>query len=316
MATAADDKATSTYTSPEQRVEEEAGPQTTETSEAVDDPRQARRKEYKRLDGLSTRLEDRDPASTFVAPAMRVQIGLPGGYRKTLNGDDVLIVPELLCGEDDLSLYHTIVSEIRSAQDEGIKDTKWASWKDGCHLINKAPECSEAYCTAVAKVISYFRIADASMYTRFNWYVNGADWKPLHHDTAAFSQRRVGKQNITVGVSLGGERELVFRHVQHGTLAYFPQPNGMAFSFGRRININWKHGINALPVEKHNQLGRISIIFWGWSDLVEDEGPDENNGEIAKAEAFQRICKQFQKGKCTYGDRCKFTHAEEPVPVN
>lgn len=34
--------------------------------------------------------------------------------------------------------------------------------------------------------------------------VNGADWKPLHHDTAAFSQRRVGKQNITVGVSLGG----------------------------------------------------------------------------------------------------------------
>lgn len=63
---------------------------------------------------------------------------------------------------------------------------------------------------------------------------------------------------------------------------------------GLRININWKHGINALPVEKHNQLGRISIIFWGWSDLVEDEGPDENNGEIAKAEAFQRICKQFQ----------------------
>ena len=60
-----------------------------------------------------------------------------------------------------------------------------------------------------------------------------------------------------------------------------------------RININWKHGINALPVEKHNQLGRISIILWGWSDLVEDD-EDETTAEIAKAEAFQRICKQFQ----------------------
>ena len=61
-----------------------------------------------------------------------------------------------------------------------------------------------------------------------------------------------------------------------------------------RININWKHGINALPVEKHNQLGRISIIFWGWSDLVEDVSGSDETGEIAKAEAFQRICKQFQ----------------------
>ena len=48
------------------------------------------------------------------------------------------------------------------------------------------------------QVISYFRIVEPSVYSRFNWYVNGADWKPLHHDTAAFSQRRLGKQNITV----------------------------------------------------------------------------------------------------------------------
>ena len=40
------------------------------------------------------------------------------------------LLGDRLCGQDDLSLYHTIVSQIRSAQDEGIKDTKWASWKD------------------------------------------------------------------------------------------------------------------------------------------------------------------------------------------
>ena len=35
--------------------------------------------------------------------------------------------------------------------------------------------------------------------------------------------------------------------------------------------MNWKHGVNALPEEKHDQLGRISIIIWGWSDLVQDD---------------------------------------------
>ncbi|CAK9029189.1 unnamed protein product [Durusdinium trenchii] len=183
----------------------------------ADDPRRSRKGEFKRLDGLNTRLEDRDPASTFVNPAMRVHVGLPGGYKGTLTSDDVLIVPELLCGQEDLSLYHNMVEEIRHAQAEGMKDARWASWKDGCHLINKAPDCSATYRDAVAKIIAYFRISAPSMYSRFNWYASGADWKPLHHDTAAFSQRRLGKQNITVGVSLGGERELAFRHVSHGS---------------------------------------------------------------------------------------------------
>lgn len=68
--------------------------------------------------------------------------------------------------------------------------------------------------------------------------------------------------------------------------------------FALRININWKHGINALPVEKHEQMGRISIILWGWSDLVEEDleidGLGASGGDIPKAEAFQRTCKQFQ----------------------
>lgn len=44
------------------------------------------------------------------------------------------------------------------------------------------------------------------LFTALGSEASGADWKPLHHDTAAFSQRRLGKQNITVGVSLGGLR--------------------------------------------------------------------------------------------------------------
>eukprot|EP00435_Cladocopium_sp_Y103_P048870 s1500_g14.t1 len=96
------------------------GKEETEAEVEVLDPRKHRGKDYKRLDGLSTCLEDRDPASTLVAPAMRVHVGLPGGsYGRTLTGDDVLIVPELLCAQEELSLYHSIVQEIQNAQEEG-----------------------------------------------------------------------------------------------------------------------------------------------------------------------------------------------------
>jgi hypothetical protein len=43
-----------------------------------------------------------------------------------------------------------------------------------------------------------------------------------------------------VGVSFGASRELAFLHAKDGTRIYFPQTNGMLFSFGRDCNINWK----------------------------------------------------------------------------
>ena len=47
-------------------------------------------------------------------------------------------------------------------------------------------------------------------------------------------------------VSFGATRELAFLHANNKCKAYFPQTNGMLFSFGRDVNIRWKHGINAL----------------------------------------------------------------------
>ena len=35
-----------------------------------------------------------------------------------------------LCEQEDLSLYHSMVEEIRNAQTDGTKNTQWASWKD------------------------------------------------------------------------------------------------------------------------------------------------------------------------------------------
>merc|ERR1712039_1118557 len=94
-------------------------------------------------------------------------------------------------------------------------------------------------------------------------YRDGSDWKPFHHDSAAFNVARAADQNCTIGISLGASRELAFRHAKTGELVYFPQTNGMLFFFGKDVNIRWQHGLNALPADEQDGKGRISIILWG-----------------------------------------------------
>jgi hypothetical protein len=113
-------------------------------------------------------------------------------------------------------------------------------------------------------------------------------YQPFHHDCAAFNPQRAKHQNITVGVSFGATRELAFiraapEHLQHDIQfqhhqeqhqpcrIYFPQTNNGVFTFGRDVNIHWKHGINALPPSQQSHQGRISIILWGLARNVVDE---------------------------------------------
>ena len=49
-----------------------------------------------------------------------------------------------------------------------------------------------------------------------------------------------------------------------------PQANGAIYTFGRDVNILWRHGIPQIPPERQNQEGRISIIAWGWIDNMEE----------------------------------------------
>ena len=52
---------------------------------------------------------------------------------------------------------------------------------------------------------------------------------------------------------------------------YFPQTNNGVFTFGRDVNIRWKHGVNALTPAEQDGRGRISIILWGLARDVIDE---------------------------------------------
>ena len=94
----------------------------------------------------------------------------------------------------------------------------------------------------------------------------------------AYNPKRAKDQNITVGVSFGARRELAFLHAtpqQNGDKCkiYFPQTNNGVFSFGRDVNIQWKHGVNALSEEEQDGKGRISIVLWGLAEnVIEEEG--------------------------------------------
>jgi len=208
---------------------------------------------------------------------------------------------------------------MREEQEKGGKDTRFISWHEGAHLISKNPSNCPTFQQIQEKIAKYFGIEMKSIGTRFNWYRDSSDWKPFHHDSAAFNPQRAKNQNITVGVSFGATRELAFHSASsEKTKIYFPQTNGMLFSFGRDVNIQWKHGINALKAEEQDGKGRVSIILWGLApNVIEEEGSppmldDNTRGNGYNMHKNQRerdeICRDYAKGTCNYGDRCRFKH--------
>ena len=73
---------------------------------------------------------------------------------------------------------------------------------------------------------------------------------------------------MTLAISKGIFKFILVKF-QSKTVIAMPQPNGSVYTFGRDVNILWRHGIPQLPPEKQNEEGRISIIAWGWIPMEE-----------------------------------------------
>jgi hypothetical protein len=193
----------------------------------IEDPRLKRnpQKKIQKSSGQGRNTESFDPRSTLVRPDLRIIIGKPSGEKwgKQLKHDDVVIVPNFICQEDDWTIYNKLIHEMREIQGQHVKGSEWISWHEGAHLISKNPTQSKTFQEILTKMKDYFGISNESAGTRFNWYRDSADWKPFHHDSAAFNPERARNQNITVGVSFGVTRELAFLHAKSNTRLYFPQ---------------------------------------------------------------------------------------------
>ena len=237
--------------------------------ELVDDPRPEIR-QTKFTKGRNS--ESFDPKTMFVRPQMRIIHELNTvKYPHPIKSDDVIITPNF---EADLNTYNSLLKEMKEMQDNGIQGSEYISWQEGVHLIVKNPEKSPTFQKIVKHMCEYYDVDPKTISVRYNLFKDDIDFKSLHHDSAAFNKERAEKQNITIGLSLGKTRELAFKHAKNDTLIYMPMPNGSLYSFSKAVNIQWLHGINAIPKEEQTNEGRISIIVWGLTNKLKDE-PNE-----------------------------------------
>lgn len=192
---------------------------------------------------------------------MIIHTGIPDEY----TANDVIIFPNFI---DDANIYNKLLEEMGNT---GIEESQlWKLWHGDSHLIAddhlNYKEKVPTFGKIIDKLKNEFKIDVKS--TRFNWYKNSDDWKPFHHDAAAVKEHIAKVQNFTIGLSFGATREIAFENAKTKTTVSFVLKNGTAYAFSKDININWKHGIPQIPPEKKNFDGRISIIAWGYVNMI------------------------------------------------
>lgn len=65
---------------------------------------------------------------------------------RQIKHDDVIMVPEFFCKEDDWSIYYQLIEEMRQAQtDAKSRGADWVSWHEGAHLISKNPQMCPSF---------------------------------------------------------------------------------------------------------------------------------------------------------------------------
>lgn len=195
-----------------------------------------------------------------------------------LSDRDLLLVPHLFNNYEHYELYDKLVTEITTIQSKNPDILKLWHGNDkiaGTHLIaddklNWKDNCPTFH-HILDELVRFFKVDIKA--TRFNWYQNTEHWKPFHHDAAAFDPKKSSTQNITIALSFGCTRQIGLEFSEKNvdnnkTTISFPMEDGQIYAFTNTTNKLWKHGI--LQEKKYQELGRISIIIWGWIDNIQD----------------------------------------------
>ena len=184
---------------------------------------------------------------------------------------DVLLVPNIFKDFKNYDIYNKLTTEIETCgidkeellklwhgDNKNIKGTHYIAndrteWKDKCPTFKMV----------VDRLCKYFNVEPKS--TRFNWYQNANEWKPMHHDASKLKPHIAKKQNITIAVSFGQTRDVMFQHHKYENVYLStPSKDGECYAFTHDINCTWKHGI--YPGVKEDMDKRVSIIVWGWKN--------------------------------------------------
>lgn len=198
-----------------------------------------------------------------------IENGTGKNYNRVPISNEVIFINNLFCDVDDKLIYNNLLDEIKNS---GVKSEElWKLWHGDTHMIadDHTPwkEKCPTFNMVINRIRDYFKMDIKA--TRFNWYRNSDEWKPYHHDAAAIKPDKAKKQNFTVAVSFGSEREASFEHAKTRTKISIALPNGSTYIFCKDVNIEWRHGILQVPPEKRHDEGRISIIAWGKVNMID-----------------------------------------------
>lgn len=195
------------------------------------------------------------------------------GLSKEIGDNDVSLCPRVFEGYSKGELYEKLVKEIESTDipmDQLLKLWHGNDKIEGTHLIvndrTKWKDQCPTFNMVIERLVDYFGVRPEA--TRLNWYKDHKQFKPLHHDSAYVNPEKAKKQNITVAVSFGQTREIIFQHAKSRDMICVPQGDGEVYTFGNGINSTYRHGVQPGREVANEGDGRISVIIWGWKQPV------------------------------------------------
>lgn len=198
-------------------------------------------------------------------PDLRVYVedGTKDIYPRNYDERDVVLISNMFNDFKAFEMYDKLLEEIKTT---GSEEEVWKLWHGDTHYIadDRRPGWKEkcpTFCMVVDRVAKYFEMDVKA--TRFNWYRDASEWKPYHHDAAAIDPKKAKNQNLTVGISFGSVRDAAFQHAKDRTVVSIPLSDGMIYTFGNKVNLDWRHGIPQIQNPKETDKGRISVILWG-----------------------------------------------------
>lgn len=188
----------------------------------------------------------------------RSQVEVDPGWKAVLM-KGCTYLPNFFGATTDLRVFEALKAE--------LVPNNLTSWSQ--HFKIENPDTSETFNKIVAGLRDHFDVD--VLQTRVNYYRDGQDFKPWHHDSHAYSgsvkdrgesdgTERKTKEDFTMGVSFGASRQLDFKHPETGLVFSFPQNNGDVFAFDAEVNKLFMHGVPKAPSVTSD---RISVICWG-----------------------------------------------------
>jgi hypothetical protein len=141
-----------------------------------------------------------------------------------------IYLPGFLCPSTDYTLLKDLTADLQNYGHDA-SGSSFINWSQ--HLKFENPSFSPTFQSILARLEAYFNVEILA--TRLNFYRDGSDWKPFHHDSHAYGHGGK-KEDFTMGASFGSMRELAFRHEGSGLQFNFPQGNGDIFAFDSDVS--------------------------------------------------------------------------------